>query len=192
MAPCSEGFSPGYPVFLPSQKPTFPNSNSSWERVDEEPLRRYSTANSHLFHLFISFIYFTVYLISCLFLDGVLSEATNSLQRVSREYEKNVKAAHLFCSSEFLKRSRDRRDRGMARLLGRLKERACLCLVPAIFVSWIAEKQRQSAGTDKSRLCSDCSGTRVLPLEQENTFCTVHRFLLGYQHWIEPGTGLRA
>ena len=26
--PCSEGFSPGSPVFLPSQKPTFLNSNS--------------------------------------------------------------------------------------------------------------------------------------------------------------------
>ena len=25
--PCSEGFSPGTPVFLPPQKPTFPNSN---------------------------------------------------------------------------------------------------------------------------------------------------------------------
>ena len=28
--PCSEGFSPGTPVFLPPQKPTFPNSNSTW------------------------------------------------------------------------------------------------------------------------------------------------------------------
>ena len=28
--PCSEGFSPGTPVFLPSQKTTFPNSNSTW------------------------------------------------------------------------------------------------------------------------------------------------------------------
>ena len=26
--PCSEGFSPGSPVFLPPQKATFPNSNS--------------------------------------------------------------------------------------------------------------------------------------------------------------------
>ncbi len=26
--PCSEGFSPGSPVFLPPQKPTLPNSNS--------------------------------------------------------------------------------------------------------------------------------------------------------------------
>ena len=26
--PCSEGFSPGSPVFVPSQKPIFPNSNS--------------------------------------------------------------------------------------------------------------------------------------------------------------------
>ena len=28
--PCSEGFSLGSPVFLPPQKPTFPNSNSIW------------------------------------------------------------------------------------------------------------------------------------------------------------------
>ena len=28
--PCSEGSSPGSPVFLPPQKPTFPNSNSIW------------------------------------------------------------------------------------------------------------------------------------------------------------------
>ena len=27
--PCSEGFSPGPPVFLPPKKPTFPNSNST-------------------------------------------------------------------------------------------------------------------------------------------------------------------
>ena len=27
---CSEGFSPGYPVFLPPHKPTFLNSNSTW------------------------------------------------------------------------------------------------------------------------------------------------------------------
>ena len=30
--PCSEGFSPGTPVFLPPQKPTFPNSNSAWKQ----------------------------------------------------------------------------------------------------------------------------------------------------------------
>jgi len=28
-SPCSEGFSPGSPVFLPPNKPTFPNSNST-------------------------------------------------------------------------------------------------------------------------------------------------------------------
>ena len=28
--PCSEGFSPGTPVFLRPQKPTFANSNSTW------------------------------------------------------------------------------------------------------------------------------------------------------------------
>ena len=29
--PCSDGFSPGSPVFLPPQKPTFLNSNSIWD-----------------------------------------------------------------------------------------------------------------------------------------------------------------
>ena len=28
---CSEGFSPGTPVFLPPQKPKFANSNSTWK-----------------------------------------------------------------------------------------------------------------------------------------------------------------
>ena len=28
--PCSKGFSPGSLIFLPPQKPTFPNSNSIW------------------------------------------------------------------------------------------------------------------------------------------------------------------
>ena len=30
--PCSEGFSPGAPVFLPPQKPTFLNSKSTWKQ----------------------------------------------------------------------------------------------------------------------------------------------------------------
>ena len=30
--PFSEGFSPGTPVFFPPQKPTFPNSNSTWRQ----------------------------------------------------------------------------------------------------------------------------------------------------------------
>ena len=35
----SEGFSPGTPVFLPTQKPAFPNSNSTWKQWMEEPPR---------------------------------------------------------------------------------------------------------------------------------------------------------
>ena len=46
--PCSEGFFLGTPVFLPSQKPTFPNSNSTWKQGREEPLRRVHW-NSHSF-----------------------------------------------------------------------------------------------------------------------------------------------
>ena len=36
--PCSENFSPGTPVFLPPEKPTFLNSNSTWKQWKEEPL----------------------------------------------------------------------------------------------------------------------------------------------------------
>jgi len=34
--PCSEGFSPGSPVFLPPQKPTLLNSNSIWNQWDRK------------------------------------------------------------------------------------------------------------------------------------------------------------
>ena len=44
---CSNGFSPGTPVFLPLQKPTFPNSNSTWKQWREEPLHGFHR-NSHL------------------------------------------------------------------------------------------------------------------------------------------------
>ena len=37
--PCSEGFSPGTPVFLCPQKPTFPNSYLTWKQRMEEPPR---------------------------------------------------------------------------------------------------------------------------------------------------------
>ena len=50
------GFSPGTPVFPSSQKPTFPNSNSTRNQVHEEPLCGCGTCKS-LF--FIYFIYFT-------------------------------------------------------------------------------------------------------------------------------------
>ena len=47
------GFSPGTPVFPSPQKLTFPNSNSTRNQVDEEPLRGCATYKS----LFILFIY---------------------------------------------------------------------------------------------------------------------------------------
>ena len=54
------GFSPGTPVFPSPQKPTFPNSNSTRNQVDEEPLCGCATCKS-LFILFYLFIYsFTV------------------------------------------------------------------------------------------------------------------------------------
>ena len=47
------GFSPGTLVFPSPQKPTFPNSNSTGNQVDEEPLCGCATCKS----LFILFIY---------------------------------------------------------------------------------------------------------------------------------------
>ena len=40
------GFYPGTPVFPSSQKPTFPNSNSTRNQVDEEPLCGCATSKS--------------------------------------------------------------------------------------------------------------------------------------------------
>ena len=47
------GFSRGTPVFPSPRKPTFPNSNSTRNQVDEEPLSGCATCKS----LFILFIY---------------------------------------------------------------------------------------------------------------------------------------
>ena len=46
------GFSPGTPVFPSPQKPTFPNSNSTRNQVDEEPLCGCATSKSLLFICF--------------------------------------------------------------------------------------------------------------------------------------------
>ena len=40
------GYSPGTPVFPSPQKPTFPNSNSTRNQVDEEPLCGCATCKS--------------------------------------------------------------------------------------------------------------------------------------------------
>ena len=52
------GFSLGSSVFPSPQKPTFPNSNSTRNQVDEEPLCGCATFKS----LFIYFIYLFIYL----------------------------------------------------------------------------------------------------------------------------------
>ena len=44
----ARGFSPGTPVFPSPQKPTFPNSNSIRNQVDEEPLSGCATSKSLL------------------------------------------------------------------------------------------------------------------------------------------------
>ena len=64
------GFSPGTPVFSSPQKPTFSNSNSTRNQVDEEPLCGCATFKS----LFILFIYYlfnvTKFLLYLHFLTG--------------------------------------------------------------------------------------------------------------------------
>ena len=50
------GFSPGTPVFPSPQKPTFSNSNSTRNQVDEEPLCGCATFKSLFIYLFILFI----------------------------------------------------------------------------------------------------------------------------------------
>ena len=52
------GFSPGTPVFPSPQKPTFPNSNSTRNQVDEEPLCGCATSKSLFIYLFILLIYY--------------------------------------------------------------------------------------------------------------------------------------
>ena len=54
------GFFPGTPVFPSPQKPTFPNSNSIRNQVDEEPLCGCATSKS-LFIIFYFFIYKPIY-----------------------------------------------------------------------------------------------------------------------------------
>ena len=50
--PCSERFSPGSPVFLPPQKPTFPNSNSTWKQwIEDPPCGCTTEIPIYLFHL---------------------------------------------------------------------------------------------------------------------------------------------
>ena len=49
------GFSPGTPVFPSPQKPTFSNSNSTSNQVDEEPLCGCATCKSLFIYLFIYF-----------------------------------------------------------------------------------------------------------------------------------------
>ena len=49
------GFSPRTPVFPSPQKPTFPNSNSTRNQVDEEPLCGCATCKSLFIYLFYLF-----------------------------------------------------------------------------------------------------------------------------------------
>ena len=56
LALAPRGFSPGTPIFRSPQKPTFPNSNSTRNQVDEEPLCGCTTCKSLFIYLFASHI----------------------------------------------------------------------------------------------------------------------------------------
>ena len=78
------GFSPGTPVFPCPQKPTFPNSNSTSNQVDEEPLCGSATSKS----LFIySYLFTTIY--------GSYSSYNTALLTISG-YQVHIKQL-LFC-----------------------------------------------------------------------------------------------
>ena len=62
------GFSPGTPVFPSLQKPTFPNSNSTRNQVDEEPLCGCATCKSLFIYLF---IYLFLYNFRCSYLKTI-------------------------------------------------------------------------------------------------------------------------
>ena len=55
------GFSPVTPVFSPPQKPTFPNSNSIRNQVDEEALCGCATSKSLFIYLFILFTHYYLF-----------------------------------------------------------------------------------------------------------------------------------
>ena len=55
----ARGFSPGTPVFPSPQKPTFTNSNSTRNQVDEEPLCGCATSKLSFIYLFIYLFIYT-------------------------------------------------------------------------------------------------------------------------------------
>ena len=80
------GFSPGTPVFPSPQKPTFPNSNSTRNQVDKEPLCGCATCKSLFIYLFIYlFILFKILLVislpyprlNCLIIVVIIGEFLN-------------------------------------------------------------------------------------------------------------------
>ena len=95
------GFSPGTPVFPSSQKPTFPNSNSTRSQVDEEPICGCATSKSLFIYLFL-FIMFRCF---WKFTAGTTQKVVFHLlsNRIFRKFFVNGKRtlAYLFLSKYF-------------------------------------------------------------------------------------------
>ena len=88
------GFSPGTPVFPSLQKPTFPNSNSTSNQVDEEPLRGCALSKSLLIlfiHLFIG--HFLIYLFTLL--SFFFSHYQAQKKERSTNVQKRIQASFL-------------------------------------------------------------------------------------------------
>ena len=64
------GFSLGTPVFPSPQKPTFQNSNSTRNQVDEEPLCGCATSKSSLFYYLFIYLFITIYCFSQIQVSG--------------------------------------------------------------------------------------------------------------------------
>ena len=90
--PCSKRFFSGYSGFPLSSKPTFPNSNSTRNQVDEEPLCGCATSKS----LFIYFYYFIFWGLHDLRVQWAMS---SSAQHASFKYIQNWHWFWVFITS---------------------------------------------------------------------------------------------
>ena len=80
----------GNPVFPSPQKPTFPNSNSTRNKVDKEPLCGCATSKSLFIYLFI-YLFIFIYLMSLNYQSNLFNlKLNNYVARNKRCYSRRV------------------------------------------------------------------------------------------------------
>ena len=79
---CYEGFSPGAPVFLPPQKPTFSNSNSTWKQWSES-----HSVDSTEIPIYYNYYYYYLFIYLCCL-------AASAVKKCTKIY--NARAGPLF------------------------------------------------------------------------------------------------